>query len=208
MGRLHLLPLLLLAFLFLSLSPTAGSAVSDRGPLPAESLPRSPAQNAPSPSIEVDTADWDDHRLITFALEADKQMATALFVQNPDWLRHQGLTPVSIAAKNDLSRLLAPYWTSESIDTVWEEGSRAMPELPWGFYSEGPSLLFLAKDVTVSHPSADTAVVSGTTEAYQSENGAGAPSDNGRDSINVSVYLRQTPTGWRAECHRPAEDGV
>ncbi|MZP29710.1 hypothetical protein GTO91_08330 [Heliobacterium undosum] len=215
----HAMPLLFLALLSLALSPVAESAVPDwLAPVAFASLRTEAPERAP----EATFTDWSDDRLTDFALEADKRMSIALFAQNPDWLQRHGLTPVRILSKEDLSRLLAPYWTDEAIETVWEEGARAMPELPWGFYTEGPYFLFLAKELRVSHPSPDIAIVSGmvstevpeiaptATEAgfrvssavhFSDDSSApsGVRSEAGADVVEVQVCVERTPAGWRAQ---------
>ncbi|ABZ84049.1 hypothetical protein HM1_1476 [Heliomicrobium modesticaldum Ice1] len=208
------MPLLFLAFLSLALSPVAESAVPDwLVPVAFASL----RTETPERALDGTFTDWSDEQLTNFALEADKRMAIALFAQNPEWLHRHGLTPVPILSQENLSRLLDPYWTEETIGTVWEEGARAMPELPWGFYTEGPYFLFLAKTLQVFHPSPDIAIVSGMVSAELPEIApaaseaavkvhaggdssalSGIPLAAGADLVEVQVCVERTPAGWRA----------
>ncbi|MBC9784667.1 hypothetical protein H1S01_09105 [Heliobacterium chlorum] len=146
---------------------------------------------AESPHPSVSNILTDD-QFVHLAKEADKQLAIALFVQNPQWLHENGLKPVTIKSKDDLIKLLSPYWTEGMIEDIWRSGSELMPNLPWGFYSEGPPMLFLAKDVQVTehHPSQSnptTITISGIVPNYFG------------DEAKVQLRLVLTDKGWRAE---------
>ncbi|MTV48808.1 hypothetical protein GJ688_07415 [Heliobacillus mobilis] len=133
-----------------------------------------------------------DDQFVNLAKEADKHLAIALFVQNPQWLHENGLKPVTIKNKDDLAKLLSPYWTEGVIEDIWRSGSEFMPDLPWGFYSEGPPMLFLAKDVQVTehHPSLSNPTTVTITSIVPNYFG---------EEAKVQLRLVLTDKGWRAE---------
>jgi hypothetical protein len=107
-----------------------------------------------------------DEDFINFAIEADKRLMTVFFVRNPENLIKHGLKPTNIETRDDVYKIMLPYWDSEFIERIWQEGSRfEINNLPFGFYTEGNWGLLDAVDIKLKSKTSDKVIVSGRVKS-------------------------------------------
>ena len=137
-----------------------------------------------------------DQDFINYALDAERTLYGLVFINNPALLRQYHIKPVStrINTKQDLGKVLDQYWDSEIIDSLWQEGSKFMPNQPFGFYSDIFTDLGLleAKRIRVKRQSAMEVIVSGEVQVPASEVAEGY-------NYTAILIIKRTPSGWKVQ---------
>jgi hypothetical protein len=136
-----------------------------------------------------------DQDFINYAMKAEKNLYGLVFRENPDLLNRFQIKPSTavIRSKQDLEKELGKYWESSVVDSMWAEGSKMMPQRPFGFYSDvfTDCGLLEAKDIKVTRESSDKVIVSGHIQQPASEVSEGV-------NYTLDLVLTKSGDGWKA----------
>lgn len=136
-----------------------------------------------------------DQEFIEVALEAERRFYRVVYSGNPEKLKAYQIQPVATEIKTlqDVAAVMNPYWQNIIIRRLWKIGSKAMPDLPFGFYNDDFLDLGLldAKNIRVVRRSRTAVLVTGDVSM---------PENSLVEAYTYSpeIILKWTASGWKA----------
>jgi hypothetical protein len=112
-------------------------------------------------SLELKT----EKDFINFAIESDKILMSIYFMYNPDIIKQYKLKQINKnITQKELFTIMNENFTLDFTKTVWEEGNKYYPKLPFGFSDEKDLGLLEANEIKYTKESDNKIIVTGKVE--------------------------------------------